>query len=940
MVDALVETKLLQPRLRRDVVPRPRLDALLSRALDAPLTVVSAPPGFGKTTLLAAWLSTTGLPVAWVSLDARDRRSASFWPYVLTALDRAVPGSASSALTLFSSGQAGIETVLAGVVNELSVHDGEVTLVVDDYHLVDSPEVAEGMAFLVDHLPPQLHLVISTRADPALPLSRLRARGELVEVRAADLRFHGPEVTAYLNELNELELPEDAVAALEARTEGWVAALQLAVLSLRDRDDAAGFIDRFTGDDRFVVDYLIDEVLDRQPDDVRRFLLDTSILERLTGRLCEAVLDGAPGGGRSMLDLLDRQNLFLVPLDDHRRWYRYHHLFGDVLHAHLLQERPGDVPELHRRASRWFVENDDVEEAVRHSLAAGDSAVAAELVEQAIPGLRRLRRESVIRRWVDDLPDDVVRDRPVLAVGLVGGLMASNDFSGVDERLRDVEAALARPGSELMVVDRDEFARIPGAIEMYRSALALVGGDPAGAILRAGHAIAAAPAGDDLTPAAASALAGLASWTTGDVLAAHASYVAAAAGLARAGYIPDVLGCSLTIADLELTLGRLRAAESTLRDALELTERHRPDDGGVLRGTADMLVALSRAAWHRDDMATAAGLLRQADDLGEAAGLPQNPYRWRVAMARLRAAERDWAGALELLDDAMRVYVGDFSPAVHPIHATRARVLAASGDVVGAAAWAREHGLGTADDASYLREYEHLTLARILLAEHRAAGDAPAVTTAGSAALRDVIALLDRLLHAAQAGSRAGTVIEVEVLRAVAHHATGKLDEAVAALEHAVDLAEPEGWVTFFLDPGPGLGELLDVLAQRRPRSAFVRDLATRRAGDTATPPTPPAPTPAVRAPSPAATAPAPQAGHTGSAKREELVDPLSGRELDVLRLLGSDLDGPGIARELVVSLNTVRTHTKHIYTKLGVNNRRAAISRAHQLGLLTRSGH
>jgi LuxR family maltose regulon positive regulatory protein len=416
--------------------------------------------------------------------------------------------------------------------------------------------------------------------------------------------------------------------------------------------------------------------------------------------------------------------------------------------------------------------------------------------------------------------------------------------------------------------------------------------------------------------------------------------VAAAAGLARAGYIPDVLGCSLTIADLELTLGRLSAAETTLLDALELAERHRPADGGVLRGTADMLVALSRAAWHRDDMATAAELLRQADDLGEAAGLPQNPYRWRVAMARLRAAERDWAGALELLEDAMRVYVGDFSPAVHPIHATRARVLAASGDVVGAAAWAREHGLGTADDVSYLREYEHLTLARILLAEHGAAGDAPTVTTAGSAALRDVIALLDRLLHAAQAGSRAGTVIEVEVLRAVAHHATGNFDQAVAALEHAVDLAEPEGWVRFLLDTGPGLGELLDVLAKRRPRSAFVRDLVARRAGDTVTSSTPPAPTPAVPAPSPAATASARHSGHTRSATREELVDPLSGRELDVLRLLGSDLDGPGIARELVVSLNTVRTHTKHIYTKLGVNNRRAAISRAHQLGLLTRSGH
>ncbi|GAA1157824.1 LuxR C-terminal-related transcriptional regulator [Nocardioides aquiterrae] len=864
MADALLETKLLAPRPRREAVPRPRLTGLLERARAAPVTLVSAPAGFGKTTLLATWLADAGRPVAWVSLDERDRQPTTYWSYVLLALDRAVPGSAAAALTLLQSGQASIEAVLAGVVNELSVQDGEVTLVLDDHHLADGPEVAAGMTFLVDHLPPQLHLVVSTRADPALPLSRLRARGELVEVRAADLRFDADEAAAYLNDLNDLGLPPEEVAVLEARTEGWVAALQLAALSLRDRADASGFIDRFAGDDRFVVDYLVDEVLGRQPDDVRRFLLDTSVLERLTAPLCEAVHAGAPGSGRAMLDLLDRQNLFLVPLDDHRRWYRYHHLFADVLRAHLLQERPGDAAELHRRASRWYAAGGEVEEAVRHALAAGDAEAAAELVELAVPGLRRERRESVIRRWADLLPDEVVRNRPVLAIELVGGLMASNDFAGVEERLVAVEGMLARPASELVVVDHGELARVPASLDVYRSALALVGGDPAGAIDRARRAIAAAPAGDDLTIAAASALAGLASWATGDVVGAHESYVVAAAGLTRIGYVADVLGCTITIADLELTLGRLRDAERTLRGALELAERQ---GSGVLRGTADMLVALSRAAWHRDDLATAADLLRRADDLGEAAGLPQNPYRWRVAMARLRAVERDWATALELLDEAERVYVGDFSPPVHPVHATRARVLAASGDVAGAVAWAGEHGLTPDDELSYLREYEHVTLARILLAQERP-GEAGA--------------LLDRLLAAATAGQRLGTVIELEVLRARALRLTGDAAAAEAAHAHAVALAEPEGWVRYLVDA--------------------------------------------------AADAPAPARVPHGA-----LVDPLSDRELGVLRLLGSDLDGPGIARELVVSLNTVRTHTKHIYTKLGVNNRRAAITKAHQLGLLSR---
>jgi len=927
MPDLLLETKLLLPRPRQQAVARPRLSALLEAARDAPVTLVSAPPGFGKTTLLSAWatgdLPQAGRAVAWVSLDEQDRQGG-FWTYLLLAIDRALPGTATAALTLLQSGQATIEAVLAGVVNELSVSADEVTVVLDDYHLADGPEIAEGMTFLVDHLPPQLHLVVSTRADPRLPLARLRARGELVEVRASDLRFSGDEVAAYLNDLNGLGLPASALGALEARTEGWAAALQLAVLSLRDRADATGFIDRFTGDDRFVVDYLVDEVLDRQPDDVRRFLLDTSVLTALAAPLCDAVSPPHDGGGpaRSMLDLLDRQNLFLVPLDDQRRWYRYHHLFGDVIRAHLLQERPADVPELHRRASRWYDEAGRPEEAVRHALAAGDVGLAADLVELAIPELGRNRRESVVRRWVDELPADVVRDRPVLAIGLVGALMASNEFDGVEQRLRDLEVTLSRPSADLVVVDHAELARVPAAIEMFRAALALVGGDSAGAIDRASAAIAAAPADDDFTSAAASGIAGLAHWASGDIVRAHDRYLAAARGLGRVGRIADVLGCSLTLADLELALGRLTEAEQTLHDGLALAERHRPEgERGpeVMRGTADMLVASSRAAWHRNDLSTAAELLRRADDLGEAAGLPQNPYRWRVAMARLRAAERDWPAALELLDEAERVYVGDFSPPVHPVHASRARVLAACGDLDAATAWARQHRVGVDDELSYLREYEHVTLARILLAEHRATGDPSPLTSA--------LALLDRLVAGAEAGGRAGTSIELEILRASAQHAAGAAEAGCEALGRAVALAAPDGWVRFFLDGGPAVTELLRSLPPEPATAAFVRRLVEASpAGEGV----------------PADTGPV--AGGVASSPPDAgpppLLDPLSERELEVLRLLGSDLDGPAISRHLVVSLNTVRTHTKHIYTKLGVNNRRSAITKAHQLGLLARSSN
>ena len=345
-----VETKLYRPRTRQGLVARPRLDDRLRGKDSIGLTLVSAPAGFGKTTLISSWPAER---TAWVSLEESDQDPLTFWTYVLTALERAAPGVAEGALVLLQSSPTPIETILAGVLNELSVLPDDVDLVLDDYHLADGVEVSRGMTYLLDHLPPQLHLLISTRADPALPLARLRARGELVEIRAADLRFTLDEVSSYLNGVTGLGLDATAIATLEERTEGWIAALGLAALSLQGRSDAAGFIDGFAGDDRYVVDYLVEEVLDRQPENVRRFLLETSVVDRLTGALCDAVT-GQPGG-KAMLESLERQNLFVVPLDDHRRWYRYHHLFADVLRAHLLAER-GDVAELHRRASRWYAD--------------------------------------------------------------------------------------------------------------------------------------------------------------------------------------------------------------------------------------------------------------------------------------------------------------------------------------------------------------------------------------------------------------------------------------------------------------------------------------------------------------------------------------------------------------------------------------------------------
>ncbi len=710
-----------------------------------------------------------------------------------------------------------------------------------------------------------------------------------MEVRAADLRFTLDEVATYLNDVVGLELGAGDIAALEGRTEGWIAALQLAALSLRGRDDAAGFIAGFAGDDRYVVDYLVEEVLRRQPDDVRTFLLQTSILDRLSGSLCDVVTLGEQS--RSVLEMLDRSNLFVVPLDDSRQWYRYHHLFADVLRTHLLDERPGEVADLHRRASQWYDAAGEPVAAVRHALAAGDAARAAALVERALPDLQRSRQEATIRRWIDAIPSAEVRVRPVLAVGFIGALMSGGEFEEVPHRLDDVERLLGSPSTDQVVLDEGELARLPSAIAMYRAALALIGGDPSTTVVQADRAVAMAVEGDDLVLSAASALSGLASWGSGDLNAAHRGYSTAVDGLRRAGHLSDVLGCSITLADIEITQGRLGDARRTYDEGLRLAT-HEQDQ--VMRGTPDMLVGLSQLAFERNDLAAASDLLGRAEELGELTGLPRFPYRRRVARAHLHAQEGDLAGAVTLLDDAERVYDGDFSPNVQPVPAMRARLLLAQGRLAEALDWAREQKVSADDDLSYVREYEHVTLARILLHQH---ARQPAQSFLGTA-----YGLLGRLRIAAEDGGRVGTLIEILSLEALAH-------DAPATLERALRLAEPEGYVRVFIGEGDPMARLLEALSRQHPSWSCPRRLLdTRGPGG-------------------------------GGSPQQRLVDPLSARERDVLRLLASDLDGPAIARELVVSLNTVRTHTKNIYAKLGVNSRREAVTRARELDLLSHTG-
>ena len=905
----LLATKLYVPRSRRGLVPRPRLIERLDRATESKLTLVSAPAGFGKTTLLTEWLAARPASgagerlVAWLSLDQADNDPASFWAYVIAAVQTVEPGVGQGALALLqASPPSPIETVLTALLNDMGASAGEIVLVLDDYHVIDAGVVQDGMAFLLDHLPPGLHVVIASRADPALPLARWRARGELVEARAADLRFTPDETAAYLNEMMGLHLAVRDVASLEERTEGWIAALQLAALSMQGRDDVAGFIAGFAGDDRYVVDYLAEEVLARQPERVQAFLRQTCILGRLSGPLCDAVT--GQGGGKAMLEALDRGNLFLVPLDDRRQWYRYHHLFADVLHARLLDEQPDQVPGLHRRASAWFQRSGEQSVAIGHALAAGDFEGAADLVERAISVMSQTRQEAMVRGWLQMIPEDVIRVRPVLSVAIAWVLLSDGEFEGVEARLRDAErwldaaagtgAGPAAAPAGMVVANEEEYQRLPGTIETYRAALALARGEPLGAIRHARRALERAPAHEHRWRASASGLLAIAFWGSGDLTGAYSAWAECAAGLRRAGHVADIFGCAIGMADIQLAQGRLGAAMRTYEQALQGASEQ---SGPVLRGTADMYVGMSEVHRERGDLGAATQQLRRSQELGEAMGLPQNQYRWRVAMARIRRSEGDLAGALELLNEAERLYMGDMFPNVRPVPALKARVWIAQDRLGEALAWVREQGLSTGDDLSYLREFEHITLARMLLA--RAGAE-----QAGHSA-HEASQLLERLLRAADEGGRTGHVIEILILKALAHQTLGDIAAALACLERALTLAEPEGYVRVFTDEGSPMTSLLRAAAKQGTTRNYARRLLAAF-------------------------------GETDQDRPigQDLIDPLSERELDVLRLLGTELDGPAIARELMVSLNTVRTHTKNIYAKLAVSNRRAAVRRAAELGL------
>jgi LuxR family maltose regulon positive regulatory protein len=904
---AILTTKLYIPPPRAKIVLRPRLIERLNEGLQCKLTLISAPAGFGKTTLVSEWIASCGRSVSWLSLDEGDNDPTRFLTYLVASLQTVTANIGERVLSVLLSPQPPpTESILTALLNEITTIPENFVLVLDDYHVIDSKLVDEALTFLLEHLPPQMHLVITTREDPHLPLARLRARGQLTELRAADLRFTPAEATGFLNQVMGLNLSAEDIAVLETRTEGWIAGLQLAALSMQGRSDAASFIQAFTGSHRFVLDYLVEEVLQRQPEGIQSFLLKTAILDRLCGSLCDAVTSREDSKG--MLETLERGNLFIIPLDDQRQWYRYHPLFAEVLQARLLDEQPDQVFSLHQRASEWYEHNGSAADAIHHTLAAKNFERAAILIELAIPEMRRNRQGATVTElgWLKALPDELVHFRPVLCVDYAYALFGGGEPEAVEARLRDAEWWLDTTADTagMVVVDEEEFRRLPGMIALLRAAYALVRGDMPETVKNAQRVLDLAPEDAHLMLGGAASQLGLAAWTSGDLEAARRMTADGMANVRLAGYISAAIGGARVLADIQIAQGHLHEAMSTYERALQwATEPGAP----VQRGAADMYVGMSDLHREHNDLKTATQHLLTSQALGEPAGLSPNPYRWCAAMARIREVQGDLDGALDLLDQAERLYDGAFAPNVRPVATRKTRVWVAQGRLGEAMGWVREQGLSVENELSYLREFDHITLTRVLLARYQ--------SDRSDGSISGVLGLLERLLKVAEERGGKGSVIEILVLQAIAYHAQGDIPAALKPLQQALTLAEPEGYVRMFLDEGSNMLQLLREASTREIMPAYTDKLLAafeseqlRSAGES--------PLPTLLA-SPL------------------LIEPLSQRELEVLRLFRTELSGPEIARELVIALSTVRTHTKSIYSKLNVNNRRAAVKRAEELHLI-----
>src|SRR5918992_3557151 len=884
MSTPILTTKLYIPPPQPKVVLRPRLIECLNEGLDRKLSLISAPAGSGKTTLLSEWLAGRSQPAAWLSLDEGDNDPTRFLAYLVAALQTIAPNIGEGLLGALQSPQPPpTESVLTALLNEITRVPDKFVLVLDDYHVIDARPVGDALAFLIEHLPPRVHLVIATREDPQLPLARLRARGQLCELRAADLRFTPSEAAEFLNQVMSLNLSAEDIAALEIRTEGWIAGLQLAALSMQGLADATSFIQSFTGTHHFVLDYLVEEVLQQQPERVQSFLLRTSLLERLCGPLCDAVVLDPAVSAQETLEYLERANLFLVPLDNERRWYRYHHLFAELLRQRLHQSAASsmgdevrDVAELHIRASRWYEDNGWEIEAFQHGPSANDVERAARLVEGE--GMPLIFRGAVapVLMWLESLPTRELDAIPSLWVMYASALLFVSQTTGVEEKLQTAEAALQGAAP-------DEKSRdLIGHIAAIRATLAVIQQDVETIIAQSRRALEYLHP-DNLPVRTAT------TWTLGNAYQLRGDRAAASQAHSEAIAISEAIGHSIITIMATTGLGNVQEAENQLHLAAQTYRRVLQLAGDPpLPVACEAHLGLARISYEWDDLDAAQKHGQHGVQLARQIKNTDRFVACEVFLARLKLARGDVAGAADVLDAAgQSVRQHNFVHRMPDVAGAQVLTLLRQGNLEAAAHLAQTHQLP-------------ISQARVNLAR----GDP---STA--------LAVLEPLRRQADAKGWADERLKVMVLQAVAHHAHGENNKAVHLLGDALALAEPGGFIRTFVDEGIPMARLLSeaaahgVMPDYAARLLVVLEAEAQMSEDRSYLPS--APT------------------------AQSITEPLSQRELEVLQLIAQGLSNREISERLFLALDTVKGHNRRIFGKLQVQRRTEAVAKARELGLL-----
>jgi LuxR family maltose regulon positive regulatory protein len=889
VLNSLLSTKLYFPPLRAVFVARPRLVERLQAGLRGPLTLISAPAGSGKTTLLSEWRSGPGckMPAAWLALDAADNDLSRFFQYLTAALNNLQPGIAQQTQPLLqASDPPNTEAILIQLVNTLDGCGQDCALILDDVHLIDAPAIHQALTFLLEHLPLCLHLVLLSRADPPLPLARLRAGGQLVEIRGADLRFSVDETAQFLNQVMGLDLTGAQIGALERRTEGWIAGLQLAALSMRERQDLDGFVAAFTGSHHYIVEYLVEEVLGHQTEARRQFLLKTSILERFTGSLCDA-LTGEENGDEVLAEL-EHANLFVIPLDDEQRWYRYHHLFSDLLHNRLRHFHPEMVTELHTKASAWFELNGSQDEAIHHALQSKDFEGASRLICRNRLNVIYSCSQSTLNQWLGAFPDSFLRSNPFLCIIKAHLLMMADRREEIDPYIRCAEDALASTvASGRLAKDSIEYLFLCADVYSFKALSARLKNDLDLALELATKAVQIAP--PDLR-SRVFALAMLYSIheVRGDFRRAVEICFEVITCARVADYPSMLMSTAQELAGLLCLQGKLRQSAQVLREALDYAEAHgqaRISYAGMLHiGLADTLYEWNSLDEMESEVETGMALCRQG-------GKSVLVAFALATQAKLRHARGDLPGALESLAERDR----DYPSFRLSSNTLRQRWQAAQGNLTGLSEWVSQVDLNVEEQIGYGRMFQLIQAARLLYALDRC---------------EEALQVADKIVGHAQKEGLLDTVIHMLVLQAASW--TKRKNDACAleCLERALALAEPEGYIQVFIERGQPLQRLLRLFQERHGASEFVSRLL-------------------------AAFEPHRKPGPEPSSANQALVEPLSLRELDVLKLLAQGCADKQIAETLVIARETVHKHLKNIYGKLDVHSRTEAIARARELSLL-----